>query len=111
MRSYLIDELDQDQVQVVTDALRKEGLQGGLPEIFYLPVPDEMLTDLQSEHLAECGPYVLALETGDGWVRLELLVRGLGKLRCACVSYAPADLRRFAIEYLDDFLGALGIGF
>ena len=46
-----------------------------IPDLYWLPVPEEMLSKLQMEHLDSCGPYALALDTEGEEMVLETLVR------------------------------------
>jgi len=109
MRYYLIDELYQEDVQRIENTLNERGLAGGVEGIWYLPVPEDMLTAEQREHLDQCGPYMLALETGETWLKMELLVRARNRLRCSCLSYAESQLRAHMIDFLDRFIRELDI--
>lgn len=109
MRCYLIDELTDEEVARIGDFLGRRGWAGSLKGIYYLPVPEDMLSPEQAAHLDKCGNYFMPLETGDGWVRLELLVRARSILRCSCVSYAQAPLREHMINTLDNLIRELDI--
>jgi hypothetical protein len=113
MRSYFIEELYPEQLAMLRRALDARGLSGGLEGIYYLPLPEELLTDVQRAHAGECGPHILALEAvelvDEGALKLELLVRARGKLRCECVAYATPEQRAWAIAWLDDFIRQLDI--
>lgn len=109
MRSYLIDELDQAHVTRLTDSLEKKGYRKPIEGVFWLPLPVDLLREEQIHHAGDCGPYFVSLETGDDWVKLELLVRGCGRLRCSCVCYANEEQRSYAMQLLDDFLKNLDI--
>lgn len=109
MRYYLIDELYEEDIKRIEKALNDKGYAGGVEGIWYLPVPEDLLTDEQREHMAECGPYILALETGETWLKMELLVRARNKLRCSCLSYAASALRMRMIDFLDQFIRELDI--
>ena len=37
-------------------------------------------------------------------LKLELLVRARGKIRCSCVSYATPAQREYIVDYLDAFI-------
>jgi hypothetical protein len=109
MRSYLIEELTPDDMERIKARLTEKGFKGTLDDIFFIPFPLEMLNDEQTEHLPECGPYVLVLETGPDHLTLELLVRGTGKLRCSCISYCSPEQRNQMIDFLDNFIRELDI--
>ncbi|MEF3698172.1 hypothetical protein [Desulfolutivibrio sp.] len=109
MRSYLIEELTEDDMQSIKARLSEKGFKGSLDDIYFIPFPMEMLNDEQTEHIAECGPYVLVLETGQDSIKMELLVRGKGRLRCSCISYCTPEQRNQMIDFLDNFIRELDI--
>lgn len=110
MRSYLIEDFYPEHLEKVLSSLRDKGLAGSLDGIFYLPVPPELLTEEQRDHAEECGPHIFVLEAVDeSTLKLELLVRAQGKLRCACVLYATPAQREHIIAWLDDFIRQLDI--
>ena len=109
MRSYLIDEISADHMVIIEKHLTEKGFKGALDHIYYIPFPMEMLTDEQQQHYNECGPYMLVLETGRNWLKLELLVRGHGKLRCSCISYCSPEQRQQMLDFLDNFIRELDI--
>ncbi len=110
MRGYFIDELSEDEVTRLGERLKAEGLESSLEGLFWMPVPETLLTPLQMEHLEGCGPYSLALElTGDS-ARLEFLVRAKGRMRCECMTFAGDGLQRYAVDWLERFLDAAARG-
>ena len=111
MRCYLIEDFYPEQLQKISAALSEKGFSGSLEGIFYLPVPHDLLTEVQRKHAAECGPHIFALEIVEeqGTLKLELLVRAQNKLRCECVLYATAAQRDFALDWLDAFIRQLDI--
>lgn len=114
MRCYLIEDLYPEQLETVAKTLADKGYSGGLDGIFYLPVPEDLLTDVQRQHATECGPHLMALEAGlndagEGVLKLELLVRAQGKLRCECVSYATPAQRAHMQDFLDTLIRQLDI--
>ncbi len=108
MRLYVIEDLRPDYLQRIKAALTERGLAGSIDDIFWLPAPADMLSQEQQEH-KDCGPHIMSLETGDSWLRLELLVRGRGRIRCSCVQYASPQLREHMIDWLDTLLKELDI--
>ncbi len=110
MRTYLIEDFLPEQLEQVCRNLAEMGLSGSLDGIYYLPLPLDLLTDEQRQHHAECGPYIFVLEVaGETSLKLELLVRAQGKLRCSCVAYATAGQRAHIMDYMDDLLRGMGI--
>ena len=111
MRTYSIDQLDEKDIASITGRLTAMDLQAGLDGVFWLPIPPEMLSPVQREHESRCGPYCMALEVEPESVHLELLVRGMGRIRCECVSFAAPELRNHMILYLESMLTELGVVF
>jgi hypothetical protein len=110
MRTYLLEDFLPEQLELVCQRLAGMGLSGSLDGIYYLPVPLDLLTDEQREHHGECGPYIFVLEVADETrLKLELLVRAQGKLRCSCVAYATPEQRAFIMDYMDNFLREMEI--
>ncbi len=71
-----------------------------IPGLYWLPVPKEMLSKVQSEHLESCGPYALALDTEGEGIVLETLVRAQNQLHCECIAFASAGLLQHMVDYL-----------
>ena len=111
MRTYTIDQLEEADIAAINARLLDMELQAGLEGVYWLPVPRDMLTPIQKEHSASCGPYCLALEVEHNAVHLELLVRGMSRIRCECLSFASQELRNHMIRYLEDLLQELAIVF
>lgn len=110
MRNYLIEDFYPEQIVLVRQRLQENGLSGSLDGIYYLPVPLELLTDEQRTHQGECGPYIFVLEVPDETsLKLELLVRAQGKIRCSCVMYATSEQRAYIMDFLDAFLREMDI--
>ncbi|MFW5721786.1 MAG: hypothetical protein ACOCWT_00675 [Desulfohalobiaceae bacterium] len=104
MRSYAIDELDPEDVRRFKSSLGRLGLAGPIEDIYWLMLPEELFTPEQREHAPGCGPYFLSLETGDTWLKLELLVRCRNRIRCQCIKYATPKQRAHAMDRLDELL-------
>jgi hypothetical protein len=109
MRSYYIDELKPSDMQSLLPHLEAKGLHGAMQGIYWLALPESLLSEEQRAHKEECGPFVASLETGDAWIKLELLIRGRGKLRCSCIKYAGAAQRNWLIAQVDAMLRELNI--
>ncbi|EPR30435.1 hypothetical protein dsat_1575 [Alkalidesulfovibrio alkalitolerans DSM 16529] len=110
MRWYVIDELTREDASRIDQALSaREDMKSPLEGLYYLSVPHELLSEEQKAHADECGPHVMGLETDTDFVRLELLVRARGRMRCSCVHYASPEARAWAINYVDAFIRELDI--
>lgn len=113
MRCYLIEDIHLENAAKIMAALESHGFKGPLEGIYYLPVPEEMLTEEQQAHLNDCGPYIMALEVLDQAescnFKMELLVRARNRLRCSCVAYAAPALREWMIDFLDKFIHELDV--
>lgn len=109
MKSFLVDELSRDQVEGLSRHLADRGYRGPIDDIFWIPVPEDLLTAEQRGHLDSCGPFIMTLETGKGWIKLELLVRATRVLRCTCISYANEEQRGYALEFLEALLREMNI--
>ena len=110
MRTYLIEDFFPEQLEQVCQRLAEMGLSGSLEGIYYLPLPLDLLSEEQREHHAECGPYIFVLEVaGETSLKLELLVRAQGKLRCSCMAYASAAQRAHIMDTMDDLLRGMEI--
>ena len=109
MRSYLIDELDPNHIARLRKNLADKGFSGSLDDVFWLPVPPELLSVEQRSHKERCGPHCMALELGENWISLELLVRAINNLHCSCIAYADPAQREQVINFVDRLLRELDI--
>jgi len=111
MRTYTIDQLEEDNTAAINSRLLDLELQAGLEGVYWLPVPKDMLTPMQTEHFEQCGPYCLAFEVATNAIHLELLVRGMGRISCECLAFASESVRNHMIAYLEGMLQELNIKF
>lgn len=114
MRTYLLEDIAEVDFNKIEEAFNELKLNGPLEGIYYLPLPEKLLQQEQIDHLDECGPYFMALETvrtphEEHHIRMELLVRSRNKIRCSCVTYATQPQRQHMIDYLDQFIEELEI--
>jgi hypothetical protein len=108
MRSYLIDEITPEDMEKIENWLKEQELQS-IEHLYHFNLPPKLLSPLQREHEADCGPFYMAVETGRDWVKLELLVRAKSFLRCACIAYATPEQQEHMVSYLDNLLKDLNI--
>ncbi|MGE9986049.1 hypothetical protein [Desulfovibrio sp. SGI.169] len=109
MRWYVVDDLSAGETARLAQALRDMEFSSGVDSLYWLPVPENLLSPVQRKHAVDCGPHALGLELEEHSLRLELLVRARGRLRCDCVHYAGPELRARMIAYLDQLMADLQI--
>lgn len=107
MRSILFDELQQQDIQKLTDHLADICEASNLGGVFWLNLPPDLLTVEQAGHADTCGPHRLAVVLEDDSMRIELLVRSEAGMRCTCIGYATASQREFALNFADRLLADL----
>ncbi|MBN2140679.1 MAG: hypothetical protein JW718_06695 [Desulfovibrionaceae bacterium] len=110
MRVYQVEDIQAQDMDKIENKLTDLGLRGAIEDIFFLPLPPELLEPEQKEHQDSCGPYACGLEIWDqNTIKLELLVRARNKLRCSCVAYATPRQREYVINYVDTLIKELDI--
>ncbi len=113
MRNYLIEDLVDEHFNKIKEHLAGQGYAGPIEDIFYLPLPEALLTEEQKEHREECGPHILCLEAiedlAGNKLKMELLVRGQSKIRCSCITYCTPEQRNHMLDFLDEMIKGLDI--
>jgi hypothetical protein len=108
MKQYVIDELrypDYEKLKSYLDARYRQGI---LPEIYWISLDTELLSDIQRRH-EDCQPHYVALELEESRLTGELLVRSRQRMRCSCIGYATEIQRNWLIELIDKTLEELEI--
>jgi hypothetical protein len=108
MISYVIDEIPASDMEKTRRFLEKSAMASGIEGIFWVPVPDDLLTGIQKEHRT-CRPHVFAVEIGRGWIKIEFFVRSLQGLRCSCPGYCTQSQRDYVIRYAHAMIDHLGL--
>jgi len=109
MRSYMIDEMLPEQVNRLSTRLQETAGPSPMLGIIWFELPVNLLTLRQQDHLSSCGPFILSLETGSTWIKLELLVRARQTFRCDCTGFATPDQRAYGMGLVDEAIRELGI--
>ena len=104
MRQFLIDDLSREERDNLENYLRRNARAAEMGGLFWLDLPDGLLTDRQREHREECGPYAMAVELTNRAVSFELLVRNRTNLHCNCIAYASPAQRAFLLDFIDRML-------
>jgi len=108
MKQYVIDEIRLQDHSKVKRYLDETLGDSGVDGVYWIPVDDALLSDLQRAH-ADCAPFVMALELGPDRLAGELLVRTRKRVRCDCISYADPRQREWLIQTLDAIFEKLAI--
>ncbi len=108
MKQYVIDQLRPSDYFKVKGYLDMNLQPSGIPDVYWLVLPDDLQAGLQSEH-ADCRPFYFALELGPSSLSCELLVRTLHQVRCDCMGYATPAQREWLIQTVDDMFHQLEI--
>ena len=100
MKQYAIDEIraaDYEKIKVYLDTEVGPAEMGG---IYWIPVPEEMLNEVQMAHKS-CRPFFFALDLEPERLSCELLIRTRCRIRCDCISYATESQRNWLINVVD----------
>jgi hypothetical protein len=108
MRQFLIDEIPRRQMGEIEVYLKEKTISSGMEEIFWLEIPEGLLSPIQKEHKT-CGPHYLAIETGKDFVKFEFLVRCRKRLRCDCVQYATESQETYLLDFARTLIQAIGL--
>ena len=108
MKSYYVDEISTPDLDKINHFLNDNAVESGMEKLFWIEIPSDCLTRLQSEH-SECKPHRFAIETGDTWIRAEFFVRTSVKFRCDCNGYCNENQKEFIINYIDNMISELSI--
>ena len=108
MRAYLIDELSSQDVEKTNQYLMQSALASGLEKIFWVPLPNHLLSDIQLRHHA-CQPFVFPVELGRKWVKMEFFVHSLKGLTCGCQDYPTQSQMIFILDWTHQMIRDLDI--
>jgi hypothetical protein len=109
MRALLYDEIDNQDLDKLRARLAEVAVPAGLDDVYWLHLPDDLLTPDQAAHAECCGPHQVALVIEEGCFKAELLVRGAGAMRCSCFGYAGKAQRDFLLNFMDRLVEDLGV--
>ncbi len=103
MHQYVVDELKGNEIERVFAYLEKSCQKSAIDNLFWLELPDDILTPIQYEH-RDCRPFCIGIEVTEDKVVFEMLVRSRKKLRCNCIAYASTQQRQFILNFVDALL-------
>jgi hypothetical protein len=108
MKQYVIDEFRDEDYQKVKAWLDEHCTAGRISGVYWLTLPESVLTDLQRSHV-DCQPYYLGLELDETSLSCGLLVRATGNIRCHCIGYATKAQLIWLIETIDAMMETIGV--
>jgi hypothetical protein len=100
MKQYVIDQLREGDFLKLEEYFNGNSEAGDLPGIYWIPIPESLYGELQSQH-SDCQPYYFAVNLDLQSVSFELLIRTRTRLRCGCIQYADKNQRDHIIQYAD----------
>jgi hypothetical protein len=109
MRALLFDEIPAEDIDKLRQRLAEIAVPSGLDDVFWLHLPDDLLTPDQAAHSESCGPHQVALVLEEDSFKVELLVRGAGAMRCSCFGYAGKAQRDFVLNFMERVVAELGV--
>ena len=104
MRQFVIDELSPMECDNIDSYLKRSLKHGPMIGLYWLQLPDDLLSPTQQEHKEEHGPFHLAIEVTNKAVKFEFLVRSQVNLHCSCIAHATAIQRQFVLDFIDQML-------
>ena len=108
MRAYLIDEIAASELDKIKSFLKDHALPSNLEQLFWVQIPDELLTATQLAH-RDCRPHVFSVELGPSWVKLEFFIRSLRHMRCACPGYCSSEQLNYVVDFSHSMIEQVGL--
>ena len=108
MKQYVVDEIRAEDYKQIKTFLDKECGKSEIEGIYWIPVPEPLLTSLQTSH-SSCQPFYVALDLEPGRLCCELLIRTKQRMRCDCMGYANEEQRNWIVGWVDRVLEQLEI--
>lgn len=75
LQVFSIEELTTEEIQLARQYINDRTKKGSIDDIYWLLVPDNKLTDIQTKLLSTVGPFKIAIELMKDKIRFELLSR------------------------------------
>ena len=108
MRQYLLDEIHRGDLPRLREYLNGHAIPSSLEDVWWVDLTEDLLSPEQFAH-PECRPFRFAVELGDGFVRLEFLIRSRETMRCSCIGYATRAQRDFILAFADRLVEELAL--
>ncbi len=108
MKQYVIDDFRYSDYTKIKNYMDENYRCSEVSDIYWIPINDNMLSDVQREHL-QCDPFYFLVELNTQAFTLELLVRTKNNIRCSCMAYATERQRNWGIDCVDTIFEKLKI--
>ncbi|OQX61889.1 MAG: hypothetical protein B5M56_08030 [Desulfococcus sp. 4484_241] len=108
MKQYVIDELRPGEYERIREYLDNTVGRAEMGSIYWIPVPEEILSGKQRGH-KNCKPFYFIADLEEARISCELLVRTKNSIRCDCIAYATPAQREWLINYIDNIFATLKI--
>lgn len=108
MKQYVIDELRPGDAEKISNYLEQQLGPPSMGTIYWIPVPEAILSEEQSSHEA-CQPHYVVVDVEMSRLACELLIRTRNSVRCSCIGYANREQREWIIQYIDSLFDHLSI--
>jgi hypothetical protein len=108
MKQYVIDQLRPTDFEAVKAYLDENFESSDVGGIYWIPLEEDILTDVQAEH-TECRPFYFAVDLEQNYMSSEFLVRTKNTMRCTCMGYATEKQRNWIIRFADALFDKLEI--
>jgi len=103
MRQFVVDDLSPMERDNIDTYLKRNLKSTPIVGMYWLVLPDDILTDTQKEH-KDCAPFYFGVEVEKDLVRFEFLVRSNGHLHCDCIAHATSLQRQHVLGFIDTML-------
>jgi hypothetical protein len=103
MKQYVFDQLREEDHDLLHEFLDNNAEKTVFDDVFRLPLPEALYTDVQKEH-KDCWPFYFAVNLSQTTINFELLIRSKNVLRCSCIRYADRAQRDYILDYADRML-------
>jgi hypothetical protein len=108
MKQYVIDQLRESDYYRIKDFLDANAEGTALEGIYWVNLPPDFYSSVQSEH-SKCHPHYFAVNLTWNDVAFELLIRSRQVIRCSCIAYATKQQQDYIIQFADRMLDELEI--
>jgi hypothetical protein len=103
MKQYVVDQLRESDYHQIREYLGKKGESTSLEGIYWVDLPPDLYSAVQSEH-SKCHPHYFAVNLNWNEVAFELLIRSRQVIRCNCIAYATKRQQDYIIQFADRML-------